>query len=110
MSKLSKGKIHRGVVSITGVTDLKPGDKVVVVKLLKVPVFSSRTGRVLGFDERVLGRGTVVQAEDSLVVQLEQIKRLKADLKPAVKGVAAFAMKRQRTNDVLVKMVNGRMK
>lgn len=36
MSKLSKGKIHRGVVSITGVTDLKPGDKVVVVKLLNL--------------------------------------------------------------------------
>lgn len=110
MSKPTKGKIHRGVVSITGVTDLKPGDEVVVVKPLKVPVFSSRTGRVLGLDEEVLGRGTVVQAENSLVVQLEQIKRQKADLKHAVKGVVRFGVKHQQTNDVLVKLVNGRMK
>lgn len=110
MSKPSKGKIHRGVVSITGVTDLKPGDEVVVVQPLKSPVLSSRTGRVLGLDERVLGRGKVVKAEDSLVVQLEHINKLKADLKPTVKGVAVFGVKRQRKNDVLVKLVNGRMK
>ena len=110
MSKPSKGKVFRGVVSITGVTDLKPGDEVVVVQPLKVPVLSSRTGRVLGLDEKVLGRGTVVKEEDSLVVQLEHIKRLKADIKPTIKGVVTFGSKRQRTNDVLVKLVNGRMK
>lgn len=110
MSKPSRGKIHRGVVSIIGLTDLKPGDEVVVVQPLKNPVLSSRTGRVLGLDERVLGRGTVVKAEDSLVVQMEHIKKLRADLKPSVKGIATLGGKLQRSNDVLVKLVNGRMK
>lgn len=70
MNKPSRGTLRRGKVTINQGSNLRCGDEVVVVEPLNTLVKSSRTGRVLGKDERVLGRGKIVQENGYLSVQI----------------------------------------
>ena len=109
MLKAVKGTLHGDRIVLDGNTGLRTGDKVVVIEPTSDLVLSSRTGRILGRDEKVLGRGQVIKHGDTICVMMQKMTE-------SLEGVnirkhfsrKATSLKKEKT--VIVKLINGKIR
>lgn len=100
MSKPIKANLVGRRVIIGKVAHIKKGDEVLVVRPLRKLVTSSRTGRIMGRDEKIIGRGIVtVNTKGMLEVVLPTTVKV-------VKPIQKRLFIPNEENEVLVKLIN----
>lgn len=109
MLKAVKGMLHGDKIVLDGNTGLRTGDKVVVIEPTSDLVWSSRTGRILGRDEKVLGRGQVVKHGDSICVMMQKMTESLDGINTRKHSPRkATSLKKEKT--VIVKLINGKVR
>ena len=107
MIKPTKGMLSGNKVIIRSKSNLRSGDQVLIVEPTTNVVISSRTGRFLGLDEKIIGRGHVVNNGNELCVILHsQTDGTRSNVQSMKER--RLKAKASKGKDVLIKIINGK--